>query len=209
MIKPLVVLATTAVALSGLAACSSGGNSAQKQAESQLSAIQSAEAQASNAAASVSDVSSQDLASIMNSASSAASVPSSDASHIDVCSMLSQADAQSVAMADKLDGAQTSASVYKLTATKEDPGTEDRSACRFDISDGGAEGTVLFEVGPGPGIDLYTDGTKVDGLGDEAYTNSDGGTVVRVGGLLITEGDDSFGGQITLDLLRKMAPNLK
>jgi len=211
VIKPLAVTAAIAAALT-LTACGGGSDksSAQKQAESQLSAINSAvshaAAQASDAA---SDLSSDDLSSIMNAISSASSVPSSDASHIDVCALLSQADAQSVAMADKLDGAQTASTVYKLTTTDNTiPGTG-QSACRFDISSGGAEGTVLFIVKPGSDIKFLTLDKKLEGLGDEAYTGAGGGTAVRVGGLMLDEGDDSFGDQMTIDLLRKMVPNLK
>lgn len=201
MLLPATVLA--------LAACGAGGNSDQKAAQSRLSTIQSAEAQASAAAGSDATSFPTDLSSIMSAISSASSVPSADASHIDVCALLSPADAQSVAMADKLDGAQTSSTVYKLTTTDNTiPGTG-RSACRFDISSGGAEGTVLFVVKPGPEISLYTSHTKVDGLGDEAYTGAGGGTVVRVGGLMLDEGDDSFTSDFTVDLLRKMAPKLK
>lgn len=207
MNKAFVLLPAAVLAL---AACGGGGgNSDQKAAVSQLSAIQSAEAQASAAAGSDASNVPTDLSSILAAASSASSVPSADASHVNVCALLSPADAQSVAMADKLDGAQTASTVYKLTTTDNTvPGTG-RSACRFDISSGGAEGTVLFVVKPGPEISYYTGDTKLDGLGDEAYTGAGGGTVVRVGGLMLDEGDDSFGNQMTIDLLRKMVPNLK
>lgn len=126
-----------------------------------------------------------------------------------MCALLSPSDASAVASADKLDSAQTASTVYKLTATNApDAAGPGDSACRFTIDDGGAEGTVAFVVQTGSNIALYNDGTKVDGLGDEAYTNSNGGTVVRVGGLMITEADDSCGSHITTDLLRKMAPHL-
>ena len=180
----------TAIALA-LTACG-GGSSDKSAADSQLSAIESAESQAAALASAV-----------------ASAEPSDDPASVDVCALLSPADATSVAQADKLDGAQTASSVYKLTTHKEDDGAEDSSACRFDISDGNAEGTVLFQVGAAVRMDEYSDGTKVPGLGDEAYINSNGGSVVRVGNLLISEGDDSFTSDLTLDLLRKMAPNLK
>jgi hypothetical protein len=211
-IASFALVATTALTLTACGGGSSSGNSAQKAAEAQLSSIQSAVAQASSAVAGMtaSDSSDPSDSSDGSSASGSASTPGGDPSQVDVCALLSAADANAVATADKLDGAQTTSTVYKLTATKApDAAGQGESACRFTISDGGAEGTVAFVVEQGAHIDFYTDGTKVDGLGDEAYTNSNGGTVVRVGGLLINEADDSLSGPFTTDLLRKMAPNLK
>ena len=51
-------------------------------------------------------------------------------------------------------------------------------------------------------------GAKVSELGDEAYDDGSS-TVVRVGSLMISAGEDSFGDSFTTDLLRKMVPNLK
>ncbi len=149
-------------------------------------------------------------------ASSSSSSSGLKPADVDVCSLLTAADASSVALADKLDAAQTSSTVYKLMAMKSDSGIENASSCDFTIddsdasnNDAGAEGTVTFIVESASSIAEYSDGKKVAGLGDEAYTNENGGTVVRVGNLLIIEGQDSCGAQITLDLLRKIAPNLK
>jgi hypothetical protein len=200
----LVVGATLA-----LTACGGSGSGDKSAADAQLSSIESAVAQASAAVGSL-DPSDTDFSIPGQPATPVPSdtTPDEDASNIDVCALLSPSDAIAVARADQLDPAQTAKSVYTLTRTKEEASQENSSACRFDITDTAQEATVLFQVEAGSHIDIYNLGTKDPGLGDEAYTNENGGSVVRVGGLMITEGDDTFDSKTTLDLLSKMAPNL-
>jgi hypothetical protein len=132
-----------------------------------------------------------------------------NAADVDVCALLSQTDANEVARAHGLDGSQTAATTYTLTATKQaDTGIDPTSSCTFTIADEGAEGTVAFQVQPAAHFSVYATGTKVDGLGDEAYDDGSS-TVVRVGDLMISAGEDSFQDDFTTDLLRKMVPKLK
>ena len=114
-----------------------------------------------------------------------------------------------VARAHGLDGAQTATTTYTLTAKKQtDTGIEPTSSCKFTIADQGAEGTVAFQVGSAAHFSVDSTGAKVSELGDEAYDDGSS-TVVRVGSLMISAGEDSFGDSFTTDLLRKMVPNLK
>ena len=129
---------------------------------------------------------------------------------IDVCSMLSPADAAEVARERGLNGAQTAKTVYTLTAKKQAAtGSEPSAGCAFSIDGQGASGTVVIQVSSATNFALYAaSGDKVSGLGDEAY--SDGGsTVVRVGGLMLSTGEDSFTNDFVVALYRKMIPNLK
>ena len=228
-----VLAMATALALT---ACGGGGKSSgQAAAESQLSAIQSAESQAaasaslassaaSAAASSSDDESSSDETSSEASSSdpsdsagasdsadsSAPGGASSNPASFDVCSLLSPADASAVAQADKLDPDQTASTVYTLTATKTtvDAGA---SACEFDIKDNDSgDWAATFEVSAGSYISKFAGGTPIPGLGDEAYHTDELGTGVRVGGLLLIEaGLDEFTTTVTQDMFRKMAPKLK
>jgi hypothetical protein len=142
--------------------------------------------------------------------SSGTAAADADAAKVDVCSLLSQEDASAVARAHGLNGAQTDATVYTLTAT---PQTDTSalggtSSCKFHIDGEGAEGTVVVQVQSAKDFGLYTSGTKVAGVGDEAY-KAQGSTVVRVGGLMMSAGEDSFTDDFVVDLYRKMAPHLK
>lgn len=142
-------------------------------------------------------------------AGSTSSGSGTNPANVDVCALLTQADANAVARAHGLDGAQTATTTYTLTAKKQtDTGVEPTSSCEFTIADDGAEGTVAFQVGSAAHFSVYSTGTKVSGLGDEAYDDGSS-TVVRVGSLMISAGEDSFGDSFTTDLLRKMVPNLK
>ena len=140
--------------------------------------------------------------------SSSAAGPA-DVSKVDVCALLSQEDAAAVARAHSLNGAQTAATVYTLTATPQtDTGTPPSSSCRFSIDGQGAQGTVVVQVQSADDFAIYSSGTKVDGLGDEAYRGQ-GTTVVRVGGLMLSAGEDSFSDDFVVDLYRKMIPHMK
>ena len=133
-----------------------------------------------------------------------------DPASVDVCSLLSQEDAAAVARDHSLNGSQTDTTAYKLTA-KPQPSidTPPTSSCEFTISSDGAQGTVVIQVQSADDFAaLYASGTKVSGLGDEAYREQ-GSTVVRVGGLMLSAGEDSFTDSFVTDLYRKMAPHLK
>jgi hypothetical protein len=133
----------------------------------------------------------------------------SDAANIDVCSLLSEEEAAATARAHGLNGAQTEATVYTLTATPQtDTGIEPSSSCKFHIDGQGAEGTVVIQIQSADGFDLYSSGTKVPDVGDEAYSVQ-GSTVVRVGGLMLSAGENSFTDEFVVDLYRKMVPDLK
>jgi hypothetical protein len=135
--------------------------------------------------------------------------PGTNPAEVDVCALLSASDANQVAHAHGLDGAQTDATHYTLTATRQaGTGAAPSSSCKFTIASSGAEGTVVFVVTAAKDFSLYASGTKVDGLGDEAYDDGSA-TVVRVGTLMLAAGEDSFTHEFTTDLLRRMAPHLK
>lgn len=142
--------------------------------------------------------------------SSSNDAPNAAAAKVDVCSLLSQEDASAVARAHSLNGAQTDATVYTLTATPQNDTSapEGTSSCKFHIAGGGAGGTVVVQVQSAKDFGLYKSGTKVAGVGDEAY-KAQGSTVVRVGGLMMSAGEDSFTDSFVVDLYRKMAPHLK
>jgi len=147
----------------------------------------------------------------VDSASSPSGAPTSatDVAAVDVCATLSQADAADVARARGLNGAQTAKTVYTLTKKKQvDTGSTPTSSCEFSIDGQGASGTVVIQVMSADHFDMYAvSGDKVNGLGDEAY--SDGGsTVVRVGGLMLATGENSFGNDFVVALYRKIIPHL-
>jgi hypothetical protein len=191
LIKPARALVLLPVAALALAACGGGSSKTQSADSPQTNIGAGAESQPA----------------VGSSDSSGSGTSPAD---VDVCALLSQADADSVARTHGLDGAQTDATVYTLTATKQtDTGIEPTSSCKFTIaSQGGAQGTVVFQVGSAKSFSLYSSGKKLDGLGDEAYDN-DGSTVMRVGDLMLSAGEDSLPDDFTADLMRKMAPHLK
>jgi hypothetical protein len=132
-----------------------------------------------------------------------------DPASVDVCSLLSQEDAAAVARDHSLNGSQTDTTVYKLTATPQPKiDTPPTSGCEFTISSDGAQGTVVIQVQSADDFGLYSSGTKVPGVGDEAYRGQ-GTTVVRVGSLMLSAGEDSFTDSFVTDLYRKMAPHLR
>jgi hypothetical protein len=142
-------------------------------------------------------------------APSGSATVTSNAANIDVCSLLSQDDAAATARAHSLNGAQTAATVYTLTATPQtDTGSEPSSSCAFSIDGQGASGTVVIQVQSAKDFAIYASGTKIPDLGDEAYRGQ-GSTVVRVGDLMLSAGEDSFTDAFVVDLYRKMIPHLK
>jgi hypothetical protein len=133
----------------------------------------------------------------------------SNIASIDVCALLSQDDAAATARAHGLNGAQTDATVYTLTATPQAvTGSEPVASCKFTIDGQGASGTVVIQVQSAKDFTLYSSGSKVADLGDEAYRNQ-GSTVVRVGDLMLSAGEDSFTDDFVVDLYRRMVPHLR
>ncbi len=134
---------------------------------------------------------------------------SSRAGSIDVCGLLSPADADAVARERGLDGAQTADTQYTLKAEKQDYGSSyvPTSGCKFAISSGGASGVVEIQVVPADNFSLYSSGEPVPGLGDEAYRGM-GTTVVRVGDLMLQAGENSFTDDFAVAMFRKMVPHL-
>ena len=134
----------------------------------------------------------------------------SDIANINVCALLSQDDAAATARAHSLNGAQTAATVYTLTATPQTAtGSQPIASCKFSIDGQGASGTVVIQVESAENFAaIYSSGTKVPDLGDEAYRGQ-GSTVVRVGDLMLSAGEDSFTDSFVVDLYRKMIPHLK
>lgn len=66
----------------------------------------------------------------------------------------------------------------------------------------------MIQVVPGDNIAGYSSGTKVSGLGDEAYDEG-GSTVVRVGDVMLQTSENSFGNDFVVALYRKMIPKLR
>lgn len=143
-----------------------------------------------------------------SSASSAAT--GADPTKVDVCSLLNQDDANAVARARGLNGAQTDAATYTLTATpKDEGGTPPSSSCVFHFDGDGAQATVEVQVQSAEDFSLYKDtGKAVPGLGDEAYKGQ-GSTVVRVGGLMMSAGENSATDEFVVEMYKKMIPKLR
>lgn len=144
-------------------------------------------------------------------AKSSSASDASRAGSIDVCALLSPADASAIARAQGLGGDDAATATYRLTTEKQDEsgGSYPASGCSFTISqvtpdNTGSEATVVMLVQPATYFDRA--GTKIDGLGDEAY-EADGAAEVRVGDLMLeaTQGDDE---DLDIALYRAMIPNL-
>jgi hypothetical protein len=98
------------------------------------------------------------------------------AGSIDVCSLLSPADAKAEAKQFKL--ASDPAAKYKLMTQKQPPPTTayPTSACQFTIAEVTADNTgseAIVSVSVSPAQYLDKTGTKINGLGDEAYDEGD------------------------------------
>jgi hypothetical protein len=148
-------------------------------------------------------------------APSVAASDAGDASHagsIDVCALLSPADASSVATKHKLSS--DAAATYKLATEKQPPPTTayPSSACRFTIATVTADNTgneAVVTVGVQPAKYLDKSGTKIAGLGDEAYDEGDY-SEVRVGDVVLQSNQNSGANEDFInDLYRAMIPNIK
>jgi hypothetical protein len=141
--------------------------------------------------------------------SSAPTGPKIDLAAVDACALLSPADANGVAHAERLDEFQSASTVYAFTATKQPDANG--ASCKFSIKaphgDDG-EGSAAFHVRSAAGFSMPPDGQPISGLGSEAYDTGDS-PVVRVGNVMISADDNSFSDDFTVSLLRKMIPKLK
>jgi hypothetical protein len=150
-------------------------------------------------------------ASATQSAASAAGNPA-HAGSIDVCSLLSPADASAVAKQFKL--ASDPSATYKLMTVKQPPPTTayPTSACQFTIaqvtSDNmGSEAIVTVGVQPAKYLDKT--GTKINGLGDEAYDEGEY-VEVRVGDVVLQSNNNQGASKDFINALyRAMIPNVK
>jgi hypothetical protein len=191
---------TVLVAAAALTLTACGGSSGKKAAEQRSGAVQSAISQAEKSP------------NVSNGGASSDASTGANPASVDVCGLLTPADVNAVAQADKLDSEQTASTVYTLSATKVD-GIDGDSVCSFEIDEPAAyrhEGTIEFTVSGASTISDYNNGTKVSGLGDEAYAVGKD-LAVRVGGkVLLAEPEDSFLGPAAMvtDLVRKMIARL-
>ena len=148
------------------------------------------------------------------SSAAAAAGDGSRAGSINVCSLLSQADASAVAKKFKLAGDSSATATYKLTAQKQPPATTSypTSSCQFTIAqvttdNTGSEVTLTISVEPAKYMDKT--GTKITGLGDEAYDEGDYAQV-RVGDVVLLPGQNSGADEDFINALyRAMIPNLR
>jgi hypothetical protein len=149
-----------------------------------------------------------------SSAAAAAAGSGSRAGSVNVCSLLSQTDAAAVAKQFKLAGDSSATATYKLTAEKQPPVTTSypTSSCQFTIAqvtpdNTGSEVTLTITVEPAQYMDKT--GTKIAGLGDEAYDEGDYAQV-RVGDLVLLPGQNSGADEDFINgLYRAMIPNLR
>ena len=196
------ILGPTALGVLALVAtaCGSGASSTSRAAASATSA-------ASTAATSTATTSAATT-------SAAAVGDGSRAGSIDVCSLLSQSDASAVAKKFKLAGDASATATYKLTAEKQPPATTSypTSSCQFTIAqvtsdNTGSEVTLTISVEPAKYMDKT--GTKITGLGDEAYDEG-AYAQVRVGDLILLTGQNSGADEDFINALyRAIIPNLK
>jgi hypothetical protein len=140
-----------------------------------------------------------------------------DAGPVDVCALLSEDDAIAVAQESDLAGDSHDIAIFSVDRTSEpDPAVTAPAlgTCRFEFyyalpGDSGRNfsGTVVIQARSADNFDLYRSGTKVEGLGDEAYTET-GSTIVRKGDVTLSAGENSMTDDYVVAMYRRMAPNL-
>jgi hypothetical protein len=146
------------------------------------------------------------------SSASAAGGNPSHAGSIDVCSLLSPADASAVAKQFKLSS--DPSATYKLMTVKQPPPTTayPTSACQFTIAQVTSDNTgseAIVTVGVQPAKYLDKTGTKINGLGDEAYDEGEY-VEVRVGDVVLQSNNHQGAGKDFINALyRAMIPNVK
>ena len=189
----LVPAASGALALS-VAACGSSGNAGGSAAGGSATPAGAASASATPSSA------------------AAAGGNPAHAGSIDVCSLLSPAGATAVAKQFKL--ASDPAATYKLMTAKQPSTTTPypTSACQFTIAqvtadNTGSEAIVTVTVQPAKYLDKT--GTKINGLGDEAYDEGEY-VEVRVGDVVLQSNENQGASKDFINALyRAMIPNVK
>jgi hypothetical protein len=136
---------------------------------------------------------------------------SAHAGSIDVCALLTPAGAS--AAAKEVNLGNDPAATYKLIAEKQPPVTTSypTSACKFTIAtvtadNTGSEVTLVVTVQPAKYLDKT--GTKIDGLGDEAYDEGPYAQV-RVGDIILQSNENSGTENFALAIYKEMVPNVK
>jgi hypothetical protein len=148
------------------------------------------------------------------SSAAAAADDGSRAGSINVCSLLSQADASAVAKKFQLAGDDSATAVYKLTAQKQPDTTTSypTSSCQFTIAQVTTDNTgseVVLTISVEPAKYMDKTGKKITGLGDEAYDEGDYAQV-RVGDVVLLPGQNSGADEDFINALyRAMIPNLR
>lgn len=133
------------------------------------------------------------------------------AGSIDVCSLLTPADASAVAKQFQLSG--DPAAKYKLMTEKQPPPTTayPSSACQFTIAEVTSDNTgseAIITIGVQPAQYLDRTGTKISGLGDEAYDEGDY-VEVRAGDVVLQSNQNSGASKDFINALyRVMIPHL-
>jgi hypothetical protein len=146
------------------------------------------------------------------SSAAAAGGNTAHAGSIDVCSLLSPADASAVAKQFKL--ASDPSATYKLMAQKQPPPTTayPSSACQFTIAQVTSDNTgseAIVTVGVQPAKYLDKTGTKINGLGDEAYDEGEY-VEVRVGDIVLQSNNNQGASKDFINALyRAMIPHVK
>ena len=149
---------------------------------------------------------------VTQSSASAAGGNPSDAGSIDVCSLLSSSNASAVAKQFKL--ASDPSATYKLMTVKQPPPTTayPSSACQFTIAQVTPDNTgseAIVTVGVQPAKYLDKTGTKINGLGDEAYDEGEY-VEVRVGDVVLQSNQSQGASKDFINALyRAMIPNVK
>jgi hypothetical protein len=161
-----------------------------------------------SAARTSSDLSATDVGTSSSSPTDSASA-SGNAAHagsIDVCALLTPAVASTLATQFKL--ASDPAATYKLMTVKQPPPTTayPSSACQFTIAEVTADNTgseAIITVGIQPAQYLDKTGTKLDGLGDEAYDEGDY-VEVRAGDVVLQSNQHSGASKDFISALYKV-----
>jgi hypothetical protein len=128
------------------------------------------------------------------------------AGSIDVCALLTPAEASALATQFKL--ASDPAATYKLMTVRQPPPTTayPSSACQFTIAEVTADNTgseAIITVGIQPAQYLDKTGTKLDGLGDEAYDEGDY-VEVRAGDVVLQSNQHSGASKDFISALYKV-----
>jgi hypothetical protein len=192
--RPILWSAATGALALSVAACGSSGTAGSSAAGGSASPTGAATASATQSSA------------------SAAGGNPSHAGSIDVCSLLSSAEASAVAKQFKL--ASDPSATYKLMTVKQPPPTTayPSSACQFTIAQVTSDNTgseAIVTVGVQPAKYLDKTGTKINGLGDEAYDEGEY-VEVRVGDVVLQSNENQGASKDFINALyRAMIPNVK